>query len=146
MKLSLPKVKVWDVCSPSLYIVKTSLLKMGNVIDVQETLIGFRRAEFKSDGFYLNGRRLKIRGINRHQSYPYIGYAMPGSIQRLDADILKNELAMNAVRTAHCPQSHHFIQRCSELGLLVFTEIPGWGKPKDDSWKMQALQNAVHDI
>ena len=52
-------------------------------------------------------------------------------MQKLDADILKNELGVNAVRTSHCPQSRHFVDRCDELGLLVFTEIPGWGTAGD---------------
>ena len=58
-----------------------------------------------------------------------------------DADILKNELGLNAVRTSHYPQSHHFIDRCDELGLLVFTEIPGWQNIGDDEWKEQAVVN-----
>ncbi len=60
---------------------------------------------------------------------------MPRSMQRLDADILKNELGCNAVRTSHYPQSHHFIDRCDELGMLVFTEAPGWQNLGDDEWK-----------
>jgi beta-galactosidase len=66
---------------------------------------------------------------------------MPKSMQRMDADILKNELGLNAVRTSHYPQSHHFIDRCDELGLLVFTEIPGWQNIGDDAWKEQAVIN-----
>ena len=79
------------------------------------------------DGFYLNGKKVKIRGLNRHQSYPYVGYAMPKSMQEYDADILKKELGLNAVRTSHYPQSQYFWDRCDEIGLLVFTEIPGCG-------------------
>lgn len=63
------------------------------------TLFGFRTAVFLQDGFYLNGKKVKLRGLNRHQSYPYVGYAMPESMQKRDADILKNELGVNAVRT-----------------------------------------------
>lgn len=80
----------------------------------------------RQDGFYLNGKKVKLRGLNRHQSYPYVGYAMPESMQRMDADILKYELGVNAVRTSHYPQSHYFIDQCDRIGLLVFMEIPGW--------------------
>ena len=73
---------------------------------------------FLQDGFYLNGKKVKLRGLNRHQSYPYVGYAMPESMQKRDADILKNELGVNAVRTSHYPQSRHFVERCDELGLF----------------------------
>ena len=55
---------------------------------------------------------MRIRGLNRHQSFPYVGYAMPKSMQRLDADLLKKELGLNAVRTSHYPQSHYFLERC----------------------------------
>ena len=106
------------------------------------TTFGIREAVFKKDGFYLNGRKLRIRGLNRHQSFPYVGYAMPKSMQRLDADLLKKELGLNAVRTSHYPQSHYFLERCDELGLLVFTEFPGWQHIGDDSWKAQAVANA----
>ena len=66
---------------------------------------------------------------------------MPRSVQELDAEILKNELGVNAVRTSHYPQSQHFISRCDELGLLVFTEIPGWQHIGDEDWKRQAVKN-----
>jgi beta-galactosidase len=110
-----------------------------------ETRIGFRDAQFRTDGFYLNGKKIKLRGLNRHQSYPYTGYAMPASVQRYDADILKNELGCNIVRTSHYPQSPHFIDRCDELGLLVFTEIPGWQHIGGEAWKDQAVKN-VEDM
>ena len=87
--------------------------------------------EDREDGYHLNGRKLKIRGLNRHQSYAYVGYAMPASVQKLDAEILRFDLGVNAVRTSHYPQSQHFIRRCDELGLLVFTEIPGWQEPQN---------------
>ena len=96
--------------------------------------MGFRQAVFQKDGFYLNGHKLRIRGLNRHQSYPYVGYAMPASIQRMDAEVLKKELGLNAVRTSHYPQSQEFINRCDELGLMVFTEIPGWQHIGDEAW------------
>lgn len=75
-------------------------------------------------------------GLNRHQSYPYNGYAMPKRVQEKDADILKNECHVNLVRTAHYPQSVDFLNRCDALGLLVFfEEIPGWQHIGDDQWK-----------
>ena len=134
---------LWDTEEANLYILKTQLLYQDNtILDETETRFGIREAVFKKDGFYLNGRKLRIRGLNRHQSFPYVGYAMPKSMQRLDADLLKKELGLNAVRTSHYPQSHYFLERCDELGLLVFTEFPGWQHIGDDSWKAQAVANA----
>ena len=133
---------LWDTEEANLYILKTQLYQDNTLLDETETTFGIREAVFKKDGFYLNGKKLRIRGLNRHQSYPYVGYAMPESMQRLDADLLKKELGLNAVRTSHYPQSHYFLERCDELGLLVFTEFPGWQHIGDDSWKAQAVENA----
>lgn len=131
----------WSLEQPRLYILRTCLFQNGQLIDTKNVRFGFREAVFKQEGFFLNGEKVKIRGLNRHQSYPYVGYAMPKSMQRLDADILKYELGANAVRTSHYPQSHHFLDRCDEIGLLVFTEIPGWQYIGDEAWKEQAVAN-----
>ena len=139
--LTVPKARLWDIESPVLYDIKAELISGGEIVDCLTRRVGFRRIEFKADGFYLNGRKFKLRGLNRHQSYPYVGYAMPRSMQRMDADILKYELGCNAVRTSHYPQSHHFIERCDEIGLLVFTEIPGWQNIGGDAWKEIAVQS-----
>ena len=138
--LTVPDVRLWDIESPVLYTLRTELVKGESVVDRVDTRFGFRRSEFRADGYYLNGRKVKLRGLNRHQSYPYVGYAMPRSMQRYDAEILKHELGLNAVRTSHYPQSPHFIGRCDELGLLVFTEIPGWQHIGDDKWKDVAVR------
>ena len=136
-------VALWDINNPARYEVKTELLKKetGEVLDEYCVKIGFRRAQFKVSGFFLNGHKVKIRGLNRHQSFPYVGYAMPKSMQENDANILKYELGLNAVRTSHYPQSQYFIDKCDEIGLLVFTEIPGWQHIGDADWKDQAVQN-----
>lgn len=135
------EITPWHVDDPNLYTVKTELWQGKNLLDEQITRVGFRDAEFRKDGFYLNGKKLKIRGLNRHQSYPYVGYAMPKSMQEMDADVLKKELGLNTVRTSHYPQSHHFISRCDEIGLLVITEIPGWQHIGDLEWQDQAVKN-----
>lgn len=139
------EIELWDVEHPALYQWKTELVKGDTVLDEREVIYGYRKAVFREEGFYLNGRKLKICGLNRHQSYAYVGYAMPESMQKLDADILKKELGLNAVRTSHYPQSQYFLDRCDELGLLVFTEIPGWQHIGNDSWKEQAVKN-VEDM
>lgn len=140
-ELNVPEAELWSVDSPTLYTARVRAMRGGECVDEKRLRFGFRTVKFKSDGFYLNGERLKIRGLNRHQAYAYVGYAMPRSVQELDAEILKNELGVNAVRTSHYPQSQHFISRCDELGLLVFTEIPGWQHIGDEDWKRQAVKN-----
>ena len=140
--LRLPDARLWTPDTPHRYILRCELLDgYGNIVDTQSVKFGFRTAEFRADGFYLNGEKTFLRGLNRHQSYPYVGYAAPEALQREDARILKEELGCNAVRTSHYPQSHHFIDECDRLGLLVFTEIPGWQHLGDDGWKDQACEN-----
>ena len=139
--LTLPGARCWSVDDPYRYTCRVCLHKDGAVLDTQTVVFGFRTAEFRKDGFYLNGEKVFIRGLNRHQCYPYIGYAATEHLQREDARILKEELCCNAVRTSHYPQSQHFIDECDRLGLLVFTEIPGWQHIGDEAWKDQAVEN-----
>ena len=152
-ELSLPITGVlngvhpWSIEHPTLYTLTVQLIRPGSaglpdrVLDEKTIRFGFRTVQFVAGGLYLNGQRVELRGLNRHQSYAYQGYAMPDSIQRLDAQILKKDLGCNAVRTSHSPQSPAFLDACDELGLLVFTEMPGWRYIGDESWKAQALQN-----
>lgn len=139
--LQLEHPELWDCEHPALYRLKAVLKQGEKTVDERTVRFGFRRVEFRPDGFYLNEKRVQLRGLDRHQSWPYMGYAAPARAQRLDADILKYELGCNTVRTSHYPQSHHFINRCDEIGLLVFTEIPGWQHIGGESWKAQALEN-----
>lgn len=134
-------IQLWDIENPNLYILRIILLEKGIEIDTYETRIGFRIAEFTPNGFFLNGNFLMLRGLNRHQAFPYVGYAMPKRAQAKDADILKYELSLNTVRTSHYPQSKHFLDRCDEIGLLVFEEIPGWQHIGDEAWKKVACEN-----
>ena len=135
-------IELWDIDNPNLYTVNVEL----EGLDSDNRKIGFRTAEFTPDGFLLNGKLVKIMGLNRHQAYPYVGYAMPERVQKKDADILKNELSLNLVRTSHYPQSRHFLDRCDEIGLLVFEEIPGWQHIGNEEWKQVAIHNVKEMI
>ncbi len=126
VEFSVSDVLLWDVDNPNLYQLEVSLIREGSQIDSLARRFGFREVALTEDGFFLNQKHIKLRGLNRHQSFPYVGYAMPKSAQVKDADILKYELGLNAVRLSHYPQSDHFLNRCDEVGLLVFDEIPGW--------------------
>jgi beta-galactosidase len=119
-------VGLWSPDSPKLYTVQATLDFPGIGSHMLTRRIGFREASFQPDGFYLNGKRLQLFGLNRHQLYPYAGMAMPARVQRKDAEILKNEFNCNMVRCSHYPQSPSFLDACDELGLLVWEEAPGW--------------------
>lgn len=114
-ELSLPITGVlngvhpWSIEHPTLYTLTVQLIRPGSaglpdrVLDEKTIRFGFRTVQFVAGGLYLNGQRVELRGLNRHQSYAYQGYAMPDSIQRLDAQILKKDLGCNAVRTTPFP-------------------------------------------
>lgn len=134
----------WSPECPDLYRLSIALVDdEGSEVDAEELRIGFRTIEWRAEGLFLNGRPFALRGLNRHQSYPHLGYAAPARAQRLDADILKGELGCTVVRTSHYPQSHHFIERCDEIGLLVITEIPGWQHIGGSEWKTRAVRNTI---
>lgn len=134
-------IKLWDLAQPNLYTVNARLLRGSTVVDEESRRFGFRQAQFTDRGFELNGKVIKLRGLNRHQTFPFVGQAMPARVQRRDADILRKNLKCNLVRTSHYPQSPHFLDRCDEVGLLVLEEIPGWQHIGDAAWKDIAVDN-----
>ncbi|MCV9967143.1 glycoside hydrolase family 2 protein [Pararhizobium sp. BT-229] len=131
---------LWTLDNPVLYEIAVTLTS-DHGTDKYSSHFGFRTAEFTPEGFRLNGKPLKIRGLNRHQSFPYVGYAMGRAAQEGDADILKNLLKCNLVRTSHYPQSTWFLDQCDRIGLLVFEEIPGWQHIGDGEWKQESIRN-----
>ncbi|MGA8939708.1 MAG: glycoside hydrolase family 2 TIM barrel-domain containing protein [Acidobacteriaceae bacterium] len=137
----LGEIKLWELEHPHLYTVHVTLLKGGKRIDEDLRRIGFREATFTDHGFELNGKIVKLRGLDRHQTFPFVGQAMPARAQRKDADILRTGLHCNIVRTSHYPQSRHFLDRCDEIGLLVLEEIPGWQHIGPEPWKQIAIDN-----
>ena len=133
-------ITLWDIDNPALYHL-TVTLETAAGTDETTSRFGFRSAEHTIEGFKLNGRVVKLRGLNRHQAWPHLGYAMGRRGQEKDADILKFDLACNIARTSHYPQSKYFLDRCDEIGLLVFEEIPGWQHIGGDAWKAESVQN-----
>ena len=128
-------IEPWSIAHPKLYTLKS---KIGN--EIREDKIGFRDIAWREDGFYLNGERIKLRGLNRHQSYPYLGYAAPASLQKEDAWILKKQLQVNIVRTSHYSDDDAFLEACDELGLLYVNEVPGWQYiGQDEAWRKNFL-------
>jgi beta-galactosidase len=142
---SLADITLWDTENPKLYTVVATLLVDGEPLHDYQVRIGFREAVFRRDGFYLNGNRVKLFGLSRHQFFPYGGGAMPGRVQARDAYILRKELNCNVVRCSHYPQSEAFYDAADELGLMVWEEIPGWGYFGDAAWQQSAYRD-VRDM
>jgi beta-galactosidase len=143
---NLSAIKLWDLEQHNLYTVHVRLLKGTQMVDRDKRTIGFRQAEFTDHGFELNGKVIKLRGLDRHQTFPFVGQAMPGRAQRSDANILRNKVKCNIVRTSHYPQSRHFLDACDEMGLLVLEEIPGWQHIGDLAWQDISVNNVSRMI
>jgi beta-galactosidase len=134
-------IALWDVASPKLYHVVTTLLVNGSPVHDHRVRVGFREATFRRDGFFLNGRRVKLFGVNRHQFFPFAGGAMPARVQARDARIIRHELNCTMVRCSHYPQSEDFYDACDEIGLLAWEEAPGWGYLGGDAWLARAYRD-----
>ncbi len=137
----LGNVRLWDVEAPHLYDVVVTLLLGGVRVHNYVVRTGLRDAKFELGGFFLNGRRLQIFGLNRHELFPYVGFAMPSRAMRRDAEILRHEFHCNMVRCSHYPQTEAFYDTCDELGLMAWEEVPGWGYLGDESWKDKLIRD-----
>lgn len=131
-------VTLWDTENPYLYTVEVELRADGKILDKVTERLGFRYFEFintdSSSAFYLNGEKTLINGINRHEQWPWIGRAVNNKYQAADADLIK-ATGFNAVRCSHYPQDPSFLDRCDEIGLLVFEEAPGWQHIGNEEWQ-----------
>ena len=118
----------WNPDDPYLYSVYTQLQDGGAYVDELTDTTGFRTVfASKTTGMcYINGQMIVMRGLNRHESFPYFGRAAATRIQRKDADILKYDLGCNCVRCSHYTQAPDFIKRCDQIGLMLLQEVPGW--------------------
>ncbi len=125
LNIKLDNPYLWSITDPVLYLLEVQIISEGKVIDGYSTKIGIRKIEIKDDGFYLNGEKTFVNGTNRHQEYPYVGYALSDEAQYRDALKIKNA-GFDMVRLSHYPQSEAFLNACDELGILVMNCISGW--------------------
>jgi beta-galactosidase len=149
LSLEPPKaLHLWDVDHPTRYVALAEIREGATTVDRQRTWIGIRAIQWDTGTgeFRLNGKALKLRGMNRHQTFAYIGGAAPNRLQRWDARILKYQLGLNMVRSSHYPPDPEFLDECDRIGLLVMDEFPSWQFiGQSPEWQENAAQ-AIRDM
>ena len=124
-KIEVKNPRLWSPQSPSLYTLQTSIEINGKVVDSECRKIGIRSIEIRDKELFVNGEKMFLRGVNRHQCHPYIGYALTDNAQVRDAVRIK-EAGFDFVRLSHYPQSPAFLRACDSLGIFVLNCIYGW--------------------
>lgn len=127
--LTLPSPKLWSTEHPHLYTLNTEILRDGQVQDSQSTPFGVRRIAWKADGFYLNGKRVPLKGVCEHHDLGALGAAFHSDAFERKIRILK-EMGCNSIRTAHNPPAPELLDLCDKHGMLVIDEL-------FDIWKFQ---------
>jgi hypothetical protein len=129
---SLSNPVTWNPEAPYLYKAVFRLKSKGKIIHEHIEKIGFRTVEVKErDGIYVNGARIKFKGVNRHTFHPDFGRTSSKKLS-IEAVSLMKEMNMNAVRMSHYPPEKHFLEVCDSLGLFVLDELTGWQTPAYD--------------
>lgn len=135
-------VKPWNPEDPNLYWLRVDLVKNGEVIHSVQQRIGFRTLEFKKrDGIYVNGKKILMKGINRHTFWPESGRSTSKRLSIMDVNLLK-DMNMNAVR-GHYPPDTHFLEVCDSLGLFVLDELAGWQNSYDTKLGEKLIKEMV---
>ncbi len=140
--IDLVSPKLWSIENPQLHWIEVDVLEGGELRDGTRERFGVRRIKVsRSGGLTVNGSRVRPRGVNRHQDYPRIGYALSDAAQYRDAKRIK-ESGFDYVRLSHYPQSPAFLDACDELGILVMNCIPGWQYLGGEAFRAACYRNA----
>lgn len=122
LRLTVEKPHLWSTDSPYIYKVYTEVYSGGKLVDTYVTPVGIRHIAFDADrGFLLNGKPLKLKGVNMHQDHPGVGSGIPDALQVYRLKQLK-QLGCNAYRASHNPMTPEVLTACDTLGLLVIEE------------------------
>lgn len=127
-------IKSWNPESPNLYLLTFQILdKQGKLWHEISERIGFRTVEVReADGIYVNGQKIKFKGVNRHSFYPSSGRTTSKALS-IEHALMMKDMNMNAVRMSHYPPDKHFLNVCDSLGLFVIDEVCTWHSPHLDT-------------
>ena len=121
-EITIPNPVLWDIDAPKLYTLRSSIIVAGKEVDCVDNVLGVRTIEYDVDkGFFLNGKHLKMKGVNLHHDAGGVGAAVPLRIWERRFELLK-ESGCNAIRTSHNPPSPEFLDLCDRMGFLVMDE------------------------
>ncbi|MGL1885794.1 MAG: glycoside hydrolase family 2 protein, partial [Reichenbachiella sp.] len=140
LAINLEKPLLWDLNTPNLYELEIQMLHGDEVVDVDSQKVGVRSILLNEEGFFLNGQKQYLTGTNRHQEYPYVGYAISNEANWRDAVKIKNA-GFDFVRLSHYPQDNSFLDACDALGIIVMDAIPGWQFFAEGEFADEAIQN-----
>jgi len=135
--------KKWDPEHPNLYVLTADLKNGPRTLETAVQRIGFRKIEVAGNKVFVNGRPIKVRGVNRHETHPLLGRSLTPELWRRDAELFR-DANINYIRTSHYPPAEEFLDACDELGLFVECEAPlVWiGHNANDKWKKEDPQAA----
>lgn len=137
--IAIDKPQLWSVDTPTLYCHRVAIVSSGRVVDTYVTRFGIRTVRFDpNEGFFLNGKHLKIVGVNQHQDHAGVGTAIPDALQEWRIKQLK-EMGCNGIRTSHNPPTPELLDVCDRLGMLVLNENRLMGINKEHFESLERL-------
>lgn len=145
IELVLPQPKLWSPKSPQLYTLVTRVYDGNTLVDEQSTRLGIREFKLVNGELFINGEKTFLRGVNRHQEYPYVGYATSDAADYRDAVRIKSA-GFDYVRLSHYPQSEAFMAAADELGLVLLDSVLGWQYFSEDPAFQTQIQQTCRDL
>ena len=144
LQLKVSNPALWTAETPNLYKAQFSLLdKNGKVLHYETESFGFRTIEVhESDGLYINGVRINVRGVNRHSFRPESGRTL-SKAKNIEDVLLIKSMNMNAVRLSHYPADPEFLEACDSLGLYVMDELGGWHGKYDTPTGVRLIEGMI---
>lgn len=144
LQLNISNPALWTAETPNLYKAQFSLLdKNGKVLHNETESFGFRTIEVReSDGLYVNGVRINVRGVNRHSFRPESGRTL-SKAKNIEDVLLIKSMNMNSVRLSHYPADPEFLEACDSLGLYVMDELGGWHGKYDTPTGVRLIEGMI---